>query len=359
MRAVIFPILCCLVSATNLFAQSDYLASVDTLGLSILQEDDEKEPSSNFCTPGILNKSRSRGVDIAFNFLNGGAMRSESGGPGESAGQLNSLQSIILKVKVPLVNRPNFKLLLGYSFMPERYYFSSIPNDYNLALAGPSFSDVFNDLDSRQLKHNSFNLYAMKPLDERHYLSFRFSAAFNGDYQGWNRFDQRYAIYSATAAYSIKKSEDYEYGFGVALRHSFRRSLALPFFIYNRNFNAKWGLETVFPAYVNGRYNFNPKTILMFGYQYNSASYSVDIHGTMSEQPHVYHLSHREVLVGASIERQVVPWVWVNLKAGIQLNLPTQFEATLDGDTSYSVMPAHTPYLRAGIFISPPDRFCR
>ncbi len=358
MRVVVIPFFVFLAIAVNLTAQSDLLASIDTIGLSILQED-QKEAETNFCTPGILNKSRSRGVDIAFNFLNGGAMRNDGEGQDGKAGQLNSLQSIILKVKVPLINRPNFKLLLGYSYMPEKYFFSSIPNEFALARTGPTFSDIFNDLDERRLKHNSFNLYAMKPLDDRHYLTFRLSAAYNGDYQGWNKFEQRYAIYSATTAYSIKKNEDFEYGFGLAFRHNFRRTLLLPFFIYNRNFNEKWGLETVFPAYVNGRYNFNKKTILLFGYQYNSAAYSVDIHDSMLDQQHIYHLIHREVLVGASIERQVVPWVWVNLKAGLQLNLPTDFEATADGMTSYSVLPAHTPYLRVGLFISPPDRFCR
>jgi len=315
--------------------------------------------SQTFCTPGILNKSRSRGIDIAYNFLNGGMIRPEQSQFQERAGQLQSLESIIVKVKVPLLLKPGLKVLAGFNYQPETYTFATIPDAGVSSLATLHFSDVFRDIDTRYLKHTSLNLYAMKPLDERHYLGVRFRYASNGDYTGIMSFRDRYAAYQATIAYGIKKNKDFEYGFGLAFSKNFRRTIVLPAFFYNRNFNSKWGLETVFPAYVNGRYNINNKSILLFGYEFNSRAYSIDIGNRRSATESVFHLRHSELLFGASLERQIVPWIWMNIKAGFQVNLPTQFDAQIPGAPSYEFRPANAPYLRMGVFISPPDKLYR
>ncbi len=314
-----------------------------------------------YCTPGILNKSRSRGVDIAYNFFGGGIIRTRENDITDRPGELEGLESIILKVKVPLINKPGLKMLLGYSYMPERYIFESLPVVKSSLLSSftPNFSDVVTDIDTRRLKHNAFNIYIMKPLNERHYLAIRGSAAFNGDYKGWVKFDQRYAAYSATVAFGIKRNRDLEYGFGIGFNHNFRRTLALPFFLYNRNFNEKWGVEAVLPAFVNGRYNIDPKTIFLFGYQFNSSNYSIDIRNRYTDENQIYHLGHSEILAGVSLERQIMPWVWANVKTGYQFNLPTRFDATVPGWQSYSAIPSNQMYLRVGMFISPPDKYIR
>ena len=314
-----------------------------------------KSCGTTYCTPGILNKSRSRGVDIAFNLYQGGAIRREEKDLSVPAGELRALESIILKVKIPVINRPGLKILAGFHYTPEEYLFSAIPVAGTFSVSSINSSDVFQDIDDRKLKHSGLGLYVFKPLDDRHYLAFRGKAAFNGDYRGLMRMDGRYGSYSATVAYGIKKSEDLEWGFGLGLNHNFRRTLVLPFFIYNRNFNDKWGLETVFPGYVNGRYNISRKTILLFGYEFNSRSYSIDVENRFSGMETEYHLSHSELLLGGSIERQIVPWVWFNVKAGYQINRPTRFDSVSADGLSFRATPGNAPYVRIGFFISPPD----
>lgn len=319
----------------------------------------ESFTSPAFCTPGILNKSRSRGIDIAYNFLTGGMMRPEQGQFHERPGQLQSLESIIVKVKAPVILKPGLKILVGFNYQPETYTFATIPQAGISSLAAPHYSDVFRDINTRFLKHTSLNLYALKPLNEHHYFGLRFRYASNGDYTGIMSFRDRYAAYQASIAYGIKKHEDLEYGFALAFSKNFRRTLVLPAFIYNRNFNDKWGLETVFPAYVNGRYNIDRKSILLFGYEFNSQAYSINVGNRRSATESVYHLRHSEFLFGASLERRIVPWVWMNIKAGYQVNLSTNFDAQIPGAPSYQFQPANAPYLRMGVFVSPPDRMLR
>ena len=43
--------------------------------------------------------------------------------------------------------------------------------------------------------------------------------------------------------------------------------LYIPVIFYNRTFNTKWGIETVFPAKLNFRRDFSPTSYLMLGYE--------------------------------------------------------------------------------------------
>ncbi len=300
-----------------------------------------------FCDPGIDHKSRSRGLEVSYDYFAGGPI---GGSPGGVVPQeLDRFQRLNVKVKIPLLNKPGFKLLLGYDHQPETYAFG------NSQLLSKQ-SSLFSNIDTRTLNSNGFGIYFLKPIDDRTYVGGRLKMRLNGDYTGWVNFDQRYAAYNATFLYGVKKSNDFEWGVGAAFSHNFRRTLALPFIMYNRNFSDKWGLEAVFPAQIQGRYNVDNKTILLFGYEFNSNSYSVDMPGETLEEPYsVYHFNHSEVQTGISLERRVVPWVWLNAKVGYQWNFNTRLEATQPEQTSYELRPGNAPYLKLGFFLSPPS----
>jgi hypothetical protein len=308
-----------------------------------------------YCSPGVVNKSRGRGIDIGYMLRNGGMVRPDENLSGQRPGELDLFEAITIKLKAPLINKPSFKLLAGFSYEPEKYIFSSIPITNTFSAFSPSFSDVFHDLDTRVLKQSAISLYSIHSLNDRHYIGLRARAGYNGDYGGLISFDDRYASYMASAVFGFKRSARFEYGFGLNFSHDFRRTLVLPFIVYNRTFSPKWGIEAVFPAVVQGRHNLNRETILLFGYEYNSQSYAVDIQNSFNGEITHYHLGHSEFLLGASLERQIVPWVWLNLKAGYQINLHTRFDAVTPNAFTYRALPANAPYLRLGVFISPPE----
>ena len=89
------------------------------------------------------------------------------------------------------------------------------------------------------------------------------------------------------------------------------------------------------------------------------ASLSVDARPNFSEFDTIYHLNHAEVQFGLSFERQVVPWVWVNVKGGYQVNFTTRFESTVSAWDDYRVRPGNAPYFKVGLFLSPPDKFSK
>lgn len=311
------------------------------------------------CTPGILRKSRSRGLDIAYNFNNGGLVRPQGNHLEGRPGELESLEALVVKLKAPILNGSRFKMVAGFNYEPEKFFFSSVPTGLSVSALSPNVGDVYQQIDARMLKHTSLSLFGVSILDEQHYLGFRAQASFNGDYRGLINFDNRYASYQASLALGIKRTSDFEWGFGLNFSHDSRRSIVLPFILYNRNFNRKWGLEAVFPASVQGRYNIDKRSILLFGYEYGSRFYSIDVQNPYLRSTDAYLFSHSELRFGVSLERQIVPWVWLNMKAGYQINMPNRFQVQGTQDLSYRATPGNAPYFRLGFFLSPPDKYYR
>ena len=310
-----------------------------------LSVDNAVEAEKRFCSPGILGKSRSRGFEIKYTRLPGSPLNYESG-TGYTPHAIEGVEQLSFKLKIPLVNRDDWKVLLGFVHQPETIFFDA-------SQAGAPNS-IFNDVHAAQLKRSGIGLYAIKVIDQDEYWGITAKLNQSGDFDQLINFDRKYRGVHVNVARAFKVSEDFEWGYGVALSSNFRRTLALPFIIYNRNFNADWGVEALFPGYVNMRHNINNKTILLGGYQFNSRNYALDNDHQFSDSPVDYHLNHSELQFGLTIERQIIPWVWFDVQAGYQYNFATRLEAQADEFSSFRVRPGHTPYLGLSFFLSPP-----
>lgn len=305
--------------------------------------------TQEFCTPGVANKSRSRGVELYYTVAGGGPIERRRTENQEEVANLSSYQRFGIKLNVPLVLKPNFKLLLGYSYQPERYQYNNL---------SPEIQPYYSDLNNNLLKNNSLNLLLTKSLSSTKYLVIYTRIAFNGDYDGWINFDQRYHTYNAFSILGFKKREDFEWGVGLYYTQNMRRRLLLPFAMMNKNFNDKWGVELAPPAYVLARYNINPKSILLFGGEFNSLMYSISSRGVNTLQqaaPPEYSMNHNDISAVVSVERELVNWLWLNIKGGYRYNIGSRFESSVDGYDSFRLRLPSAPFLQVGLFLSPPD----
>lgn len=309
----------------------------------------------DWCQPGLANKSRSRGLDIAYQSTGRSSLLATNadGTTERIFPELNQLNLLVLKLKIPIIVKEDFKFLLGTSYRPEYY---------NLAEIGTVYAPEFAQLDGETMKSSAIQALATKALDEYSYLSFRFKAKYNGDYSGFINFDKRYAIYSFTALYGVKKTELVEWGVGITFNSSFRnRFIALPVFQYNRNFNQKWGIELFLPAIAKLRYNHSPKTIFMAGVNFSSRNYRLGVTQQLPEQEVLadYVVRHSEIQMGVEVEQKIIPWLWASARVGYQTNFRTSFEDKNEFATPFEVEPTNMPFLRVGIFISPPDNMIK
>lgn len=331
--------------------------------VSLLLEQDFTSGSKGFCTPGVSNKSRSRGLEITYNLSGGGFLESGEGDATQVVGQMNSLESINLKVHVPVLLKEDFKILLGYQYQPQRYSFSE---NIGVNEMSAQLQPYIGNISNQNLKSNAFSVLATKAINEKYYTVLRLKVGFSGAYDGWVNFGDQYANFNAIGLFGIKKSEDFEWGVGILYSQNIRRQLLLPFVMMNKNFNDKWGIETAPPAYVLGRYNVSPKSILLFGAEYNSNIFSIEpnsfntLQAPRSSQPTVFSMNNRSFSAVVSLEQQIVPWVWLNIKTGFQYNLNSRLEMQIPGtDTMVRFRPPNAPFLQMGIFLSHPDKFMK
>lgn len=299
-----------------------------------------------FCKPGVSNKSKSRGLELSYTWTGGSDFISEEDEV-TSLSNFNHLQNIKFSVRVPVLYKGNFNLLIGYKYLSDFYDFSQIGNE---------FSSAFEAMDSRALKSNSFDMIMTKSLDETRYVAARFGYSVNGNYDEWARFDRKFSIYKFLALYAIKPNESFEWGFGLTGSTSFRRSSFVPFLIYNKTYNEKWGIESIFPGYIYGRYNVSPSDIILFGTEYSSRSYRLEIDRPMGGNID-YALNQSGIILSAQLDHQFSSWVWASAKVGYRFNLDSEFLGKNDQTLTFDADVSDAPFIQIGIFITPPDNY--
>ena len=312
---------------------------------------DDIDPQSTniqaFCKPGLDNTSRSRGLDLSYTMNTASRFTEEKTPLSESLTSINSLRNLLFDLKIPIINKDGFKLLLAYKYVQD---------DYDLGAIGADFSTVFSGLENEVLKGNDYGIIISKSIDENKYLAFYGKYGAKGNYEKWTSFDPKYAIYKARLLFGKKPKEDYEWGIGLNFTSSFRNTTMLPFIILNKNFNDKWGFESVLPAYALMRYNLDKKNIFLGGMQVAGQTFRVDLpNDSMPDMPFDYSINRSEIRVTALWERQIVPWIWTSAQLGYQFHFTTKFEAKNDVSPTFDVDPTNSIFFNLSLFLSPPD----
>lgn len=303
-----------------------------------------------FCKPGVRDKTRSKGLEISYGLVGKGHYRPEENYFPPPFSSYARWQNLEIDLKAPLINRPGWKALVGYRYIAESVQFSAFGADYR---------ETFETLDKKRLNSNTVSLLLTKVFDEKHYFILRLRNSANGNYSGLQIFNNRYNIVKGLAMVGFKRHEDFEWGAGLNYSSGFRnRFTLLPFVMYNRNFNRKWAIESALPAFVFIRRNINPKTMALAGFEYSSQSYRLTVDNNLAA-PYDYAYNHSEILTSVRIERQIVPWIWAQVKVGYQYNLSSDFESKSANSPAFQAEPTNAPFLDISLFLSPPDKMIK
>lgn len=317
-----------------------------TVSFSFAQEISEAlviDGEVNFCKPGVLNKSPGKGLLLEyryqpnFTFSNDEVPKSTV----DNNLRFNS------KIKIPVIIKPNLKVLIGFRYMIEKYNFEK--DDV-------SNYPLFNALDGQDLKTSGIALYASKSLNDRFYASVRLGFTHSGDYNRFATAQSRYATYRAVGVFGVKKREDFEYGFGIMYSKSFRNTTVLPFGFINKTYNNKWGIECGIPVSIKVRRNFKDGSLLLFGPQFNSRNYSLDVANAESQSFDIVHFRRAGVETSFTYQQRLKGWIWVQATAGYMANLKAKVENTTTSGVDAQLKQANSLYGSIGIFLSPPSK---
>jgi len=297
----------------------------------------------SFCQPGVRNKSRSKGLEIKYGNRGAGQLTNTKEDSGNLTNKYGKWENLEIKLKAPLLLKENFKVLLGYKYYQESFNFTEI---------GSTHLPVIANLNENTLKSNSFNLTLNKSFNERIYAAVQLQYTVSGNFNGLGKFNNRYASYRAFGVYGVKPSEDFEWGIALNVSKNFRRFNVIPFFLLNKNFSPKWGIEALLPAFINLRHNISPGNIMLTGIQFGNKNFRLDIPQEGSpDLDFAYNQSHLKAVV--KYQRRIIPWVWVGAEVGYQYNLKTRFEAKNNVSTGFNLRATNAPFFNLSIFASP------
>ena len=298
----------------------------------------------NFCQPGVINKSPGKGLMLDYrirpDFKFSGKEIQDS--PVENNIRFNS------KLKIPVFIKPGFKLLIGFQYMIERYNFDDL-NANNFPL--------FTAIDNQNLRTSRVSVYISKPFNERFYSSFRLGVSYSGDYEKFATTDNRYATYRAVGVLGFKKSENLEFGGGIMSSYGFRNAtnLPIPFLFVNHTYNDRWGIEFAIPISLKLRHNIKDGSLLLFGPQFRSRNYSLDIPSFIRENNDIIHFRRAAVETSLTYQQRVKSWIWVEANMGYNFNFKTEIVNTTT-NLERKLTESNGIVGSVGIFLSPPAK---
>lgn len=306
--------------------------------------DFEAEEAGCICTPGVINKSPGKGLLIEYKLTSGGSFTPDEVPAGISPSKVSSLSRLRLRLKIPVIVKPKTKFLLGADHFQEQY---------QLNFVQPAFAQQLNLINGTTLKSSRATAYLLQSIGEKNYLGLQARVAFNGDYSGVVNTDAYYRQIRISAIWGIKKRDDLEWGMGLFYNNNFTRKIVLPFFLFNRTYNERWGLEAAFPVSVLMRYNFTPRSLLLFGPEFSSAAYA--LRGEQNLVDEEYFFRHTELNFGAKYEKELTPWIWANIHAGLQINFDSEYQKASDSSELFEPDLITGAFLKIGLFLSPPN----
>jgi hypothetical protein len=219
-----------------------------------------------------------------------------------TATHVNSFGGLRVGLNTPIISKSNFILNLGLTFWNTQ---ASVQN--------PERSPFFQRINS--MNSTGLNLTAFKPLNDKQFLILQVNTDLNGNYGNLDGQISKALTYSGTAIYGWKKNDNFMWGLGITRTYRAGQLLHIPVVLYNRTFNAKWGIESTFPAKLNVRRNFSPTSYLMMGYEIEGNTFYL---GQINASD--VFLRRGELKPRITFETKLTGFVWLSAQAGLRYN---------------------------------------
>ncbi len=322
-----FPLICAFFSCIGLKAQQ--------------QKHNMEGSSTPFCNPKLDHTPRPKG--IIFRSVQGSGQKLQSS-RGDASVQRHSSEQIALRA--PILAKEHFKVGLSLRYSQDEFEFHN-----------PSFLEnpIHRQLEEKSLKRLSSSLYLIKTTQKKRYYIFRSSFSASGDYA--NSGAEGYATsFSLSPLVGWRKNDKVSFATGLHFSYRRDRKRVYPVFVYNRNFDKHWGLESTLPLYTKLRYG----TLDRKNYVYAAAAlkgnqFNVDIDPSL-EGPTLF----REISIQytLTLEREIHDWLWCSAEVGWNNGLHFSFENENHSDFTAEQKHRSSSNLIYGlsVFIVPPRK---
>ncbi len=316
-----------------------------------MPETEMLEELEEYASPGVRGMGKPRGVVVSYERLPNFDIESESDDPrlGNGKGRIHRHNKFSVRALAPVLNKPQTKLIVGFNYELEEFNFKDLT---------PTSYDLYRYLEDKNLKSIGVQAAYLHSLNQRNFYLIRAKGELNGDYTRDDINISDYLKVTIDLAYGWKKTPDYAIGVGLQWGYTFGRQRVYPGILYNRTFNQKWGVESIFPANARVRYNANEKTLFYAGYRLEGASYDLFADKTELKQFGEIELRRTDIKGLVRMEREVYDFLWFAVEGGFrQYYRHRIFDEVGSRDELIINDLSGAPYVGVEVFLVPPRRF--
>ncbi len=156
-----------------------------------------------------------------------------------------------------------------------------------------------------------------KPLNNKNYLLVNVSLEANGNQHSFRRFSGDNILAGGAIIYGWKKSFKRMWGIGIFRGYRLGKVIHVPALLYNSSFNKKWGVDALLPARANFRYSKSPKTMWLFGYEFDGTQFAVRQSNSIYDNTF---LQRGEIRPKIGLEKQIGKSWAFTFNTGIRFN---------------------------------------
>ena len=227
---------------------------------------------------------------------------SEQYGDSQAKIKRNSLFKI--KLKVPIILKPNIQFLGGLKYGVENYSFKDIRN---------TNYELYNRLEVMSLKSIGADLFIKKMINDRKFIFGYINGSLNSDNIQLKGIDNQLKV-TISAIYGINKSPETVLGFGIGFGLTLGRPSVFPLFVYYHQFNQRIAIQSLLPKKIELRYGFSRKLYLYTVVELNGTTYHLqDYPLTGIEKLEFRRTSIRYKL---KLERELYDFLWIGITYG-------------------------------------------
>ncbi|HLP93277.1 MAG TPA: hypothetical protein VK168_04535 [Saprospiraceae bacterium] len=309
-----------LLNTIGLWAQVDTSSTAQEEDYSIYdQVEFADEKARRYCSPKIFNLSPQRFISLQYDGQLAHEMRvspigsyaEEAEVPVAESATATFVGGLRFSANIPVISRNSVVWQMGANYWQTGYQVKDLKSEAGSA-------NLIRELDQTGLRTMGLNTTLFKPLGEYSFLLFQGSADLSGNYTFSNMQSLRYLRYSAAAIWGRRPNDRKQWGVGLARTYRVGEMNYIPVVMFNYTSpNRKWGTEILFPARAHYRRTFNPRNLMLVGYELEGQSYRMDF---LSDTERSLEIRRGEMRARVEFQRQLTGFIWLSAQVGWRYN---------------------------------------
>ena len=264
------------------------------------------------------------------------------------SGRANFTGGFRFNTNIPIISKSSFVWQSGINFIDTRYNITENIDSPNTPVTLPdgtqvrSLGRILNEDGLRNLNWTNTFFF---PLNEKNFIVLQSQMDLSGNYNFRDFQPLNTVRYSAAAIFGKRVNDYYRWGVGIARTYRVGNLNYVPVIMYDwTSKNRKWGTEILFPARAYVRYNVNPNSLFLAGFDLQGQSYRIEDY---SFRDNSFEIRRGEVRPKIEFQKRLQGYFWLSVKAGYridwsydadQLNGSSDFFRGFFGDQQFAMV---------------------